>query len=432
MSFLDVVKNVFWLLLDKVLRVAVGVYVFSQMSSGLGQESFGFLNYVLSVIAILGALVSMGMQNVIVKYLVSKKSGLAGQSIVLTVIYTQALTALFIYLILFLSVFYLFNVENVYVYLLLGVLIVCRPSDVFKYWFESNLKMKSVVMVENIIFVLFSIVKILAIENGFGVTGIAFIFALEYVLSAIGLMVVYALKREDDFEVRFNRGFVLTVFRSSWPLLVSSVAWVGYIKIDQIMVGIILGDVELAYFAASSKIVESVYFIPAVIISSVYPYLFTAGTGSDVKGKSQILYSVLTWPVICIVAIISLFSDDLILLIYGGDYSSSADVLVVQMWCLMFVAFTIATGRYLVEVGQAQLIMYRHLTGLFLNILLNFIFLNAWGVIGGAIATLTSLFVASVLLDLLNKKTRFLFGQKIRSFYPLPIFQRMFSYEKKQ
>ena len=432
MTLIDVAKNVLWLLLDKVLRVIVGVYIFSKLSYGLGEAAFGYLNFVISIMAILGAVVSMGMQNVVVKHLVSTRSGLLKHEIVWTVLISQIFIALVVYVSLFVAVYFVYDVENLYVYLLMGVLIVCRPSDVFKYWFESNLKMKSVVVIENVNFILFSVLKVVAVEVEAGIAGIALIFSIEYVFNAAGLLIVYRLGKKKGGAVgEFNKQFLSDMFRMSWPLAVSSIAWVGYIKVDQIMVGAILGDIELAYFSASSKIVESLYFIPAAIVSSVYPYLFASYIGEAVKEKFTFLFDILTWPILLVIIIITMFGSDIIMLVYSKTYISSINVLLIQVWCLIFVSYTIATGKYLVEVGLPHFIMYRHLVGLVVNILLNYILIQEWGLIGGAFATLISLFVASIMVDVFSKKTRFLIYLKARSLHPLSIFKRIITYAKK-
>ena len=65
----------------------------------------------------------------------------------------------------------------------------------------------------------------------------------------------------------------------SWPLLLSGISIMVYMKIDQIMLGQILGDESVGIYSAALRISEIWYFIP--MISSLpmmdcciwYPYL---------------------------------------------------------------------------------------------------------------------------------------------------------------
>jgi O-antigen/teichoic acid export membrane protein len=60
--------------------------------------------------------------------------------------------------------------------------------------------------------------------------------------------------------------------------------------------------------------------------------------------------------------------------------------------------------------------LYRNLFGLSVNVVLNFILINKYGVIGVAFATLISLACAFWLFDISFKPLRYMFIEKLKAF----------------
>ena len=60
---------------------------------------------------------------------------------------------------------------------------------------------------------------------------------------------------------------------NSWPLLMSALAIMAYMKMGQIMLGNMVGAKELGIYSAAVRLTELWYFIPVAIASSVFPAL---------------------------------------------------------------------------------------------------------------------------------------------------------------
>jgi PST family polysaccharide transporter len=59
----------------------------------------------------------------------------------------------------------------------------------------------------------------------------------------------------------------------AWPLALSSTAVLVYMRIDQIMLGEMVGDREVGVYGAAIRFSEVWYFIPVSIIVSLAPSL---------------------------------------------------------------------------------------------------------------------------------------------------------------
>ena len=49
-----------------------------------------------------------------------------------------------------------------------------------------------------------------------------------------------------------------------------------YAKIDQVMIGSLMGNYEVGLYAATVKLVEIWYFIPSIICTSLFPAIINA------------------------------------------------------------------------------------------------------------------------------------------------------------
>ena len=67
MNFRKILVNRSWLIVDRFIRLGVGLLVGGYVARFLGPVSFGILNYALTLINIAAPLSSLGIENVVVK-----------------------------------------------------------------------------------------------------------------------------------------------------------------------------------------------------------------------------------------------------------------------------------------------------------------------------------------------------------------------------
>ena len=67
---LKIIKNIGWLLFDKISRLAGGLLVGIFIARFLGPQNFGLLSYAAAFSSLVGVYVSMGLDSIVVKELV--------------------------------------------------------------------------------------------------------------------------------------------------------------------------------------------------------------------------------------------------------------------------------------------------------------------------------------------------------------------------
>ena len=180
-------------------------------------------------------------------------------------------------------------------------------------------------------------------------------------------------------------------------------------KIDQVMIKNILSDTEVGYYAAAVRISESWYFIPMAICTSLFPSIINAKKINSIlyMNRMQKLYDILTWFAVAVAVPITLFSTFIVGILFGQEYISSAPVLTIYIWAGLPVSLGVASSQFLVNENLTKISFSRTLIGMIVNVILNFIFIPIYGIIGSALATLISYSLATFSIGF-SKKT---FGQ---------------------
>ena len=59
--------------------------------------------------------------------------------------------------------------------------------------------------------------------------------------------------------------------KDSWPLLLSGLVVMVYMRIDQIMIKNMINDEAVGYYSSAVRLCEAWYFIPVTLCNSLFP-----------------------------------------------------------------------------------------------------------------------------------------------------------------
>jgi len=288
---------------------------------------------------------------------------------------------------------------------------------VVKYWFESQVKSKYTVWVENGVFLVVAVIRIIMILAQAPL--IAFVWTLfaEAFAVAVGLMLIYMWRggRLKAWQVRLSKA--KSLLKDSWPLILSGLAIMVYMRIDQIMLGQMVGDKAVGIYSAAVRISEVWYFVPMAITASVFPAIIEAKKESEelYYKRLQQLYNLMVIISLSIALPITFLYGWIVNLLFGQAYAASGVVLAIHIWTGVFVFLGVASGKWFLVENLQRLLLYRTIWGMIMNILLNMVLIPGYGVIGAAIATVISQSFAALWFDFFAKNTRKVFYMKINS-----------------
>lgn len=407
-GLVKILDNIGWLFFDKILRMGVGILVGVWVARYLGPGQFGLLNFALAFTGMFGAIATLGLQGIVVRDIVSNPDG--AKLTLGTAALLQLIGGLVAFVVLLLAIAYMRPDDPVGrgIVAILGATLLLKASDIAVYWFESQVQSKYVVWVQNSVFLIFAIGKVILILNGSSLSAFVWLMFSEAMTVALLLSIVFSRCGIPIRALKANGKRAQTLLKDSWPLFLSSMGILIYMRIDQVMLGEMVGEEAVGIFSAASKLSEAWYFIPMMIASSVFPTIIAKKKENEAIYMEyvQSLYNLLAFISVIIGVIFSLISNFLIENLYGVGYSSASTVLSIQIWAGIFVSMGVARGPWLLA-ENLQHIGYVYIAlAMFVNVVGNYFLIPLYGEAGAALATVISQATTAIIAPAIFKKTR--------------------------
>jgi PST family polysaccharide transporter len=268
-------------------------------------------------------------------------------------------------------------------------------------------------------------VKIGLIMAGASLLAFAWVTFVEGLVAAILLFGIYEWVggRIRSWRCRISR--MKTLLVDSWPLVLSGLAVTVYMRIDQVMLGQILNDRAVGIYSAAVRLSEAWYFIPVVIVGSVFPSLLEARKTSEAVylEKFQKLYDLLAMVAIVVAIPMTFLADRVMAAVFGLEYIEAGTILAIHIWTAPFVFLGVASGKWFLAENRQLLGFHRVFWGMGVNIALNMLLIPQYGGVGAAVATLVSQAVAAFLIDVVHAETRGMFWMKLRACLLMRVFR---------
>ena len=407
-NLLRIIANTGWLVFDKVIRMGVGMLVGVWVARYLGPESFGLMSYAGAFVGLFTAIATLGLNGVVVRNLVQDPN--SRNETLGTAFFLQIGGGLLAFFLAVVVIGYLRPADALtkIVVTVLGLTMFFKASDVVRYWFESKVQSRTIVWIENGVFLLFAIIKVVLILNEATLMAFVLTILAESGVVAIGLLWAYSIEGRRFFEWRWRLERAKSLLSDSWPLILSGLAVTMYMRIDQIMLGGMLGNDEVGVYAAAARISEIWYFVPTAIVSSIFPRIVNLKKNNQAEYISalQKLYDFLIISSIVVAIILTCFSNKIVLLLYGNSYSEAASILSIQIWAGVFVTMGIARGPWVLAEGL-QRYTYKYIgIALVVNLIGNYFLIPLFGVTGAAVSSALAQATTAIFAPSLFYETR--------------------------
>ena len=412
-----VLSNTIWLLADKFLRLGVGLFVGAWLARYLGPEQYGSFNYAAAIVGIFASVATLGLNNIVVRDLVKIPDD---SNTTLGTAYPLMLVGAIFATTAAVSLISVMRPEDPTLKMMVAIFSIStifKASDVIKCWFETKLQSKYIVLIENSSFLLISAIKVWLILVKAPLLAFAWIILAEAIFVNALMFYMYSMRASRLSAWRYKSSRARQMLKDSWPLIFAGIAGMLQMRIDQIMLGEMLGNYEVGIYSAAARISEIAYLIPVTVIASAYP-LILKERDKDLLNYAKyqrLLFLLMFHMSVIISAPITLGSDFVVESIYGERYEQSAKILAIHIIGSFFVFSGLASNRWFVAENLQIYTLYRIIAGTFVNIIMNYLLIPTHGVIGAAYATLASQAVASVFFNALNSKTKKLFLMQIEA-----------------
>jgi len=398
-SFKKYFANTSWLFFERILRILISFIVSIFVVRYLGPKDFGLYSYVLSFAWLFASFSSLGLESISTREIVKHPDRrneingtvfflrLAGgivalvvTGITLTIIGEETYTSI---LILIFSGSFIF-----------------QAFTAIEYYFRGIVKAKYNAYALSASVIFSSALKVIFILQKASIIYFVMAATAEYLFLAIGLVIVYRQNNLSIFNWKYSKAWASSLLKDSWPLALSGIVVMIYMRIDQVMIKNMMSDEAVGYYAAAVRLCEAWYFIPVTLCNAIFPAIVNAKNVSEAfyNNRMQKLYDLLTWLAIAIAIPVTIFSSLIIQLLFGSDFSAASPVLTIYIWAGVAVFLGVASSQYLINENLTKLSFMRTLIGMILNVILNFILIPSYGIVGSAVATLVSYTVVTFIL----------------------------------
>ena len=383
----------------------------------LGPEDFGIISYAMSFAALFSAFAILGLESIIIRELVKypeKRDELLGTGFWLRTI------GAFISIVVIIVTLLLIKEE----FFLSLLILIAAASHFFQsfqiidYFFRAKVQAKYSVYAQFSAMILSSVFKIVLILVSAPLIYFVIAFSVEFVLAAAGFVIAYKANKLSIFYWKFSKELSKELLKDSWPLILSGIMISLYMRIDQVMLKYLMDEKSVGYYAAAVRLSEAWYFIPVAICNSLFPAIVNAKKVSNVfyQNRMQKLYDLLALIAIMIALPVTFLSNQIITILYGNEFISSAPVLTIYIWAGVAVFLGVASNQYLVNENLTKFSFLRTALGTVSNVILNYIFIPLYGITGSAIATLISYSIATFSIGI-SRHTYTHFWMMIKSLF---------------
>jgi PST family polysaccharide transporter len=417
-NLVKIVDNIGWLFIDKVMRMGVGLLVGVWVARYLGPQQFGLFSFATAYTSLYIWIASLELRNIVVRDIIFDPT--CKEEVLGTAVLLQLTGGVIAYSLIMINIIWLRSndTEAIWLVAILGSVMLFKFGEVAMYWFESQVLSKYTVWVQNISFLVFAAVKVALIMHNAPLLWFAWVTLADTVLVALFMFVMLGYKGLALRKLKVSLTRAKVQVTNSWPLILTAVAMTIYMKIDLIMLGQIMGDDSVGIYSSAVRISEIWYFIPMVIVASVYPAILDAKKQSETLyyKNLQRLYDLIVWLSVAVALPISFFATPVIVMLFGPAYAEAATVLAIHIWASVFVSMGVASSLWLMAENRQIMIFQRACLGAIINASLNYILIPEFGIVGSAWATLIAQVAASLVFDIIQKDTRPMFFMKVKSF----------------
>lgn len=372
----------------------------------LGPSDYGKLNYIFSFVLILRPIYIFGTPAVMQAKLTRKKNSL----VIINQLFT--IQVLLFILISFLSILIFRNIlltENLNLFLILQLSFGFRLFDIFTqslFIFKKGVESVKISMFSSIK-LLILIAIILRLDLGL------YFIALAYLINYItDLAIIFLILKNNSlshlfFKLKFDFSSFSANIKRSLPLAASSFISIFLLKFDIILIKYFMGDFSAGIYSAPALYVMKINVFLNLITLNLVPKLNNKFNRNINKDTNKLF--VANW-LFSFLASLSFFilGPFIINIGFGEEYNESLKLIPILSLNIFFNGFLLTANSFLNFYNFENIIFYKSIITIAINIGLNLLFIPIFGLQGVLLASLFS--------TTFNAFSGFLFNKKLKKY----------------
>jgi O-antigen/teichoic acid export membrane protein len=212
------------------------------------------------------------------------------------------------------------------------------------------------------------------------------------IANAIGLLFTFLFSRRFAIpKLELDIQYIKNILKPAIVLGLSGVFVIIYYRIDIIMLSLMQNDTVVGYYSAAYRLIDPFIFIPMAFMASLFPLMSQYFKSSPSTNKLVDTYTLSLKYMILIafpIAIgVTLLSENIILIVFGDEFSPAGAALSVLIWSTVFIFTNIVFSTVLISINKEKTITFISAIMMALNIIANYILIPQLSYVGASIAT---------------------------------------------
>lgn len=379
-------------IIKNIMGVLFPLITFKYASKIILPEGIGKVNYVQAIVSYFSLIASMGISSFAIaegsKIREDKEKFARFASTLFTL---NIISTIIAYLLLFATLILAADLRKYRDLILIYSLIIIF-STLGVEWVFNVYEKFSYITIRSIVFQFLSLVLLFIIVRN---RNDVIWYVILLVFSSTGsnllnFMYVKKIVKLRLVKIKYTKEYILPVIR----IWIANAASLIYVNADTIIIGFLLGDIQVGYYSAAVKIIKAICVPITAVCTVAGPSLAIYINQSNKVETSKMInrtLNTMSFFIFPIMIGLCCFSSEAILLISGKDFlpGTTAEIILI-IDILLSPLNSFITNQILIPARKENKTMKIMIYAAIVNIFLDFILIKKFGIIGAAIATIIS------------------------------------------
>ncbi len=368
------------------------------IARSLGSENYGQFSFVFAYLSFFEVFVQFGLNSILTRELSQPKADaprILGNAILLRLVFVGCAFPLALLLIRLLG--YPLSVQH-------GVLVASFQLFLtLRSLYETVFRVRLAMIYPALVNGLRALINLGWVAGVASLRPTVIQFILAYLGSGlIGLAAIaFFARRFVRITLQWDWNLMRGLIKESFPLLFSSTLTLLYYRVDIFMLSLMKGFREVGYYSVATRLTESLDIVSTALMISLFPLLSRAFK-EDRKEFEKLLSKAWKWLLLLGFPMAiggSLVAGDLMVFLFGEEYTRSGVTLGILFWYTFFGFFSTLLVNLLIVCGRQVVDAWISFFLVLGNIGANFLLIPLYSYNGAAAATvLTEILGTSVML----------------------------------
>lgn len=292
--------------------------------------------------------------------------------------------------------------------LVLNLILITEPFSIFYSEIFVRGQFNRIFKIRFFQTLIFFSIKLFFVLKGYDLLYIASAYVLENLFFSI-IIIFYFKKNGNNFtNLIFEKKHTLNILKKIILFPLMAFAIIVAMRLDILMISSIIGERESGIYSSASRLVIIVLLFGTHLFQFIYPNLNRLMISN--QGIKSIYHNLVLFSFYMgiLFLIFSVFFSKTYLNLFGKEYLEALDSFkILSLTIFPALLFNLWIHKQYILSNYSKILLFQIGT-IVLNILLNYYFINTFGMKGAALASLTAPIISFIIINITNHHEFFL------------------------